>query len=628
MNLLEVKNLSVHYKNYEENRKNRAHAIVENVNSHHFLSHEEQAVDQISFTMQYGEILGIVGESGSGKSTLARTIAGLLPHSAQISYDSYQIHAEQKQIAIVFQEPKSYLNPSQRIGRQLMETIQIHTSEKMSYAKRKERAKQLLEQAGLQQPEEWMKRYPHELSGGQCQRVALAIAFACEPKLLIADEPTSALDVTVQRQILSRMKQMSQENGTAILLISHDFGVISMLSEQVLIMQRGKIIETGTVEEIFYEPRHPYTKRLIENAKRKSKLFERGEMDAPPLLDIRHLWKIYGNKQSLFLKNNSVRSALKDISLQIRSGQIYGLLGESGCGKTTLAKLITGLEQPSSGELHFCGYALMSQIEKRTTEQIQGIQMVFQDTKSSLDPQYTVEKILREVFVREKYLVQNKSERGKIIGEDKEISKRISEILQKVGLSEYDRWKYPSEFSGGQQQRIGIARALLADPQLLILDEAVSALDVTVQEEILQLLSTVQKEKKLTYLFISHDLQVIRRMCDVVAVMYAGQIVETGNTEKIYKEPWHPYTKLLLNSILDTEPKLVRKKLAGGIERWTEQRRTNGCPFVSRCRYAMECCKREQPELYQFGEHCVACFLYSEKHAGKRSKGYQMGVQI
>lgn len=606
MNLLEVRNLNVQYQN--KNDDNKTLDLMES-------EYKEQAVNQVSFTIRYGEILGVVGESGSGKSTLGKAIAGLLPKSAQSSHETYEIDIGQKQIAMVFQEPKGYLNPSQKIGSQLIETIRTHVSGKIKYTEAKDRAKKLLEQAGLQPSEEWMKRYPHELSGGQCQRVALALAFACKPKLLIADEPTSALDVTIQKQILYRMEQMSYENGTAIFLISHDFSVISALAERVLVMHKGCIVESGTVEEIFYRPKHSYTKLLVQNAMCKSKFGGAKKKEEKKLLEIEHLWKYHAGKGRL--RKNSAIPIIKDISLTIRHGQIFGLLGESGCGKTTLAKLITGLEKPSSGTICLNGSQLMLEIEKRTLEQARSIQMVFQDTKGSLDSKYTIEKILQEIFVMKNEKLQNEN-----------ASKRISQILQQVGLPDSDRLRYPTELSGGQRQRIGIARALLTEPELLILDEAVSALDVTVQEEILQLLISIQKEKGLAYLFISHDLQVIRRMCDTIGVMYAGQIVETGSTEEIYENPWHPYTKILLDSILDAEPGKERKRSATEIERWTEQRKQEGCAFSSRCRYVMECCKKETPTQYRFGTRTVSCFLYSDGHAGKRNKDYKMGVQI
>lgn len=622
MNLLEVKNLSVQYHNKNMEQYSLGAPLTKET---------DRALNQISFSMQYGEILGVVGESGSGKSTLARTIAGLLPKSTQYFYDTYKINAEQKQIAMVFQEPKSYLNPSQKVGTQLVETIRVHATERMNREEIKEKAKRLLEQAGLQQPENWLKRYPHELSGGQCQRVALAIAFACKPKLLIADEPTSALDVTAQKQILCRMKQMSQEKGTAILLISHDFAVISALAERVLVMYHGCIVESGTTDEIFYNPQHAYTRSLIQNAMRRSAFGEDEKQDNSFLLEMNHVWKKYRKSELPFWTKESTFSVIKDVSLQIRRGQIYGLLGESGCGKTTLAKLITGLENPSKGEILFRGEKLQSSIEDRMLEQIQSIQMVFQDTKGSLDPQYTIEKILQEAFVERTHMLQCKRENRFSLSDDQKsenVSKHISQVLKKVGLSESDLLKYPAELSGGQRQRIGIARVLLTEPELLILDEAVAALDVTVQEEILQLLTSIQKEKKMTYLFISHDLQIIRRVCDTIGVMYAGQIVETGDTEAIYREPWHPYTKILLDSILNAEPKKAHKKSVIAIERWTTRKNTKGCPFVSRCKYAMECCKRESPGQYQFEQRRVSCFLYSEKHAGKRSKEYKMSGQI
>lgn len=583
-----------------------------------------RAADNVSLKVEPGEIVGLIGESGCGKSTLMRAIMGILPPQAEMTCDRLHLTEGVNRAAMVFQDPLTYLNPSLKVGRQLRETILCHRG-RMDRRELDERAAELLRMVDIKQAETVLKKYPFELSGGQRQRIVLAIALACEPTLLLADEPTTALDVTVQRQLLSRLGRIAREQNMAVLIASHDFGVIASLAERVLVMQDGKIVESGSVEQVYHTPQNPYTISLIENARtmalasnktsyKPDKKIEAGGMPSE-ILRIEHVFKQY--QTSHIWNRKGQEETVQDVSFALAEGESFGLVGESGCGKTTLVRMLCGLVEPTSGQMHYRGERLMSIAKGRTRKQLKEIQMVFQSPYASLNPCHTIEKTLEEPLLLSG--VHSRQMRREI----------CAEMLRKVGLSEEDMSRYPSEFSGGQRQRIAIARTLLSNPRLLVLDEPVSALDMTTQRQILKLLRQIREEQRLTWIFISHDLQVIRHMCDRLGVMYAGRIVESGNTKDIYEEPWHPYTKLLLQSILVPEPKRAKRKqkiwMGGEV---SSESPMKGCAFAGRCGYAMECCRKEPPQNYRFGEREVACFLYSEEHTGKRSADYRMTTQI
>lgn len=588
----------------------------------------QEAVTHLSFRVCPGEIVGIVGESGSGKSTAMHAILGLLPDKAEVAcqkmllegqditppkwndskmkkqYEDNMQAVRGNKIAMVFQDPLTYLNPTVKIGRQITETIRTH--KKCTRSEAKERAAELLDIVGIRRGTERLGQYPFELSGGMRQRVVIAIALACEPKLLIADEPTTALDVTVQGQILKRLKIIAEETKTAIVFVSHDLGVIASICKRVLVMKGGKLIEEGTVEDIFYEPVEAYTKKLLLETAGLFKL-PQPIYAKEALLKVEHVSKFYGDGKAL--KQNGKTEAVNDVSLTILKGEAYGLVGESGCGKSTLAGMVTGIVQPTGGEIFYRGSP------KRLKYPVQ---MVFQDPYASLNPRMTVQMALEEpLILNTEY---SPAER----------KKKVEEILSLVGLSAGDAKKYPRAFSGGQRQRIGIARALILEPELLVCDEPVSALDVSIQGQILSLLEKIQKKRGISYLFISHDLNVVKRISQRMGVMYEGSLVEEGSTKEIYEDPWHPYTKALLSAVPVPDPLRARKNK--DILRTEDKKAKNplgrGCPFAGRCGYALDVCFMEKPEHYVFDLREIACFLYSEKYAGRRSGSLRMTSQI
>lgn len=532
-------------------------------------------VNDISFEINENEIVGIVGESGSGKSITSLALMGLLPKNAivegEILFENISLNKKSnqewrtirgKQIAMIFQEPMSSLNPSLSCGYQVKEVILQHQN--VSDAVAKKRVLELFEQVKLPRVSSLYDQYPHQISGGQKQRVMIAMAIANQPKLLIADEPTTALDVTVQQSIIDLLKELQSQNGMSILFISHDLTLVSEIAQRVLVMKDGEIVEQGTVNEIFKNPTHPYTLALINS---KPKLNERLKIlptvqdflkndfktvsvssesrkkrheqlySKSPLLSVKDLKKYYKIDKGWFQPHDIVK-AVDEIDLEIYEGETVGLVGESGCGKTTLGRTILNLEKLTAGEIFYKGTDITQLKDSDWKVLRKEIQIIFQDPYASLNPRITVgDAILEPMKVH------------KIHNSDKDRKVAVMELLKKVGLNETHYSRYPHEFSGGQRQRIGIARAIALHPKLIICDESVSALDVSVQAQVLNLLNHLKEEFQFTYLFISHDLAVVKYMADQMVVMNQGKIVEKGEADSIYEDPQNEYTKKLISAI-------------------------------------------------------------------------------
>ncbi len=544
---------------------------------------DKQVLNNINFKVEQGDTLGIVGESGSGKSLTSLAIMGLLSPNAIIHPKSEILFRQDdkmidllklspkelekirgNEIGMIFQEPMTSLNPSLRCGEQVEEAIRLHQN--LSKEEAKKKVLHLFEQVKLPNPERIYKAYPHELSGGQKQRVMIAMAISCEPKLLIADEPTTALDVTVQKATLDLLKELQEKNNMSMLFISHDLGVIANVCEEVLVMFRGDVVEQGNVETIFNHPKENYTKGLIacrprldERAKRlptvkdflenpnfKTEIYTEEEREAfhekiyanPPILEVKNLKKYF--YPSTLFGNATIPNvkAVDDISFKVYPGETMGLVGESGSGKTTLSRTVLLLEKPTAGEIYYNGIDITKLKKEQIRKLRREIQIIFQDPYSSLNPRQTIAQIITEPMQVHK-IGLNKAER----------LKTASSLLQKVGLSDQDLNKYPHEFSGGQRQRIGIARALALNPKFIICDESVSALDVSVQAQVLNLLNDLKTEFSFTYIFISHDLAVVKYMSDQLLVMQHGEMKELNDADKVYAHPTTNYTKELIEAI-------------------------------------------------------------------------------
>ncbi|SMD26540.1 ABC transporter ATP-binding protein [Kibdelosporangium aridum] len=492
------------------------------------------AVRGAGLRLMPGERIAVVGASGSGKSTTAHAIMGLLPGSGRvtggrISFRGEDItHAGEKrlrrlrgrQIGLVPQDPMSNLNPVARVGRQVAETLVAHGLAGRREAKA--RAVEILAEAGLPDPERRARQYPHEFSGGMRQRVLIAIGLACRPDLLIADEPTSALDVTVQRQILDHLEKLTQDLGTALLLVTHDLGLAADRADHVVVMSEGKVVEAGPAREILTSPEHDYTKRLVAAAPSLTRSPTREREAAEPVLEV-----VGVSKEYKIRGGGGVLQAADDVSFTVRRGQTTAIVGESGSGKTTTAHMVLGLVPPTAGAIRLHG----------TESPRRAMQAVFQDPYGSLDPMFTVERLITEPL------------RIFRIGDRASRRARVAELLDQVGLSPAMAQRYPNELSGGQRQRVAIARALAPAPRLVVCDEAVSALDVLVQDQILRLLESLQQELGLSYLFISHDLAVVRSIAHDVVVMRNGRVVEQGPVDQVLDSPADPYTRQLLDAI-------------------------------------------------------------------------------
>ena len=498
----------------------------------------------VSFDIKRGETLALVGESGSGKSITALSILQLLPRAARTNgsvlfsgTDLVKKTAKEMReirgsgIGIVFQEPMSSLNPLFTIGHQIEEAIQFHSS--LPHNKVRERVLELLRLVRLPEPERRFSNYPHELSGGQLQRVMIAMALANNPKMLIADEPTTALDVTIQAQILSLLKELQEKLQLAMLLITHDFGVVRKMADRVCIMNKGEIVESGTVERIFNQPQQQYTRELL--AAEPGKMRPPREPDKTVMLEAKNITVDFPIRSGAFESKRFFR-AVDGIDLTVRKGQTIGIVGESGSGKSTLGRAVLGLVQ-SEGEIRYEGADMRALSPKEMRFLRQRLQIVFQDPFGSLSPRLRVSEIIGEGLTIHN-IGKNRTERDRM----------IAEAMQEVGLNPDWRSRYPHEFSGGQRQRIAIARAMVLRPNVIVLDEPTSALDRSVQLQIINLLNDLQKKRQLTYIFISHDLGVIRAIADEVIVMKDGQVVETGTAQTIFQHPVEEYTKNLLQA--------------------------------------------------------------------------------
>lgn len=587
--LLEIKNLVTEFRTEEETVK---------------------AVNNVSFTLNKGETIGIVGESGSGKSVTSLSAMRLIPNppgriaSGEILFHSNQgvidlVQASEKKmrdlrgndIAMIFQEPMTSLNPVYTCGDQVAEAILLH--QKVTKKEAKLRTIELFEKVQLPRPDVIFDTYPHQISGGQKQRVMIAMAMSCNPSVLIADEPTTALDVTVQKTILELMNQLQEENDMGIMFITHDLGVIAELADKVVVMYKGKVVEQGTVLDIFTNPQHPYTKGLLacrpplnrrlkwlptvadfmtvdadgvmhetnksvaevtnslvitpqETAKHHEELYKQ-----EPLLKIKNLKTYFPIKKGVFGKTKEYVKAVDDVSFDVYPGETLGLVGESGCGKTTLGRTILKLIEPTGGDIFFEDMKLTKLSVSNMRDYRKKMQIIFQDPYSSLNPRITIGAAIMEPM-----RIHN------ILDNDEQRKNRVMELLTRVNLQEQHFYRYPHEFSGGQRQRICIARSLALNPKFIICDESVSALDVSVQAQVLNLLNELKAEFGFTYIFISHDLSVVKFMSDRMIVMNQGQIEEMGNADEIYANPKSEYTKKLISAIPKGEIEDIKASIA------------------------------------------------------------------
>ena len=515
-----------------------------------------KAVRDMSYHLDRGETLAILGESGSGKSVSSSAIMNLIDMppgritSGEILLDGVDLlkmpAAERREIngrrvAMIFQDPLSHLNPVYTVGWQIREALTTHGTDA---AQAQAEALRLVGRVGIPDPAGALDKYPHEFSGGQRQRVMIAMALALRPDILIADEPTTALDVTVQAEVLSLLKELQRETGMAVLIITHDLGVVAEIADRVVVMEKGVLVEAGTVREVYKNPQHPYTKKLIAAAPGKGEMHEPVK-GAEPVLSVRNVRKKYGEF-----------TALKGLSFDLLAGETLAVVGESGSGKSTLARILLRLDEPDSGSALWKGRDLFTLSPTELYKLRRDLQMVFQDPTQSLNPRMTVYQLISEAWVIHPDILPKAKWR-----------ERVAELLTQVGLGPEHMGRYPHQFSGGQRQRIAIARALALEPQLIICDEAVSALDVSVQAQVIALLDRLRKEMGIAFIFIAHDLPVVRDFADHVMVMQKGEVVELGTVREIFETPRKPYTQALLASGLDPDPDVQAENRAARVSR-------------------------------------------------------------
>jgi peptide/nickel transport system ATP-binding protein len=635
---------------------------------------EVEAVGGLTLSVEPGECVGIVGESGAGKSQAFLAVMGLLPANARVRGTARfrgtellgRPAAELNRVrgaglAMIFQDPLTSLTPHLTIGDQIAEPLVEHTD--VSWADARARALELLERVQVSDPERRLRQYPHELSGGMRQRVMIAIALACGPKLVIADEPTTALDVTIQAQILGLLSELKREQQMSMVLITHDLGIVAGVADRVAVMQAGRVVELNSTARILSHPEHAYTQSLLHAVPRLERyVFPRsvgpkapppgnreemlqpgppvvagrrvlGDFDAPKVPSpIRRAEASAGstadggsarltdavllklsNLKVHFKLRGAVLRAVDDVSLMLNPGEVLGIVGESGSGKSTLARAVLRLLRPEAGQIVWLGKAIetLSQSELRPLRK--DLQLVFQDPTASLDPRMTVQQIVAEPL-RIHRSDLNAAARTEV----------VADILLRVGLGQSLLTRYPHELSGGQAQRVGIARAMVLKPRLLVCDEAVSALDVSVQAQILALLHDLKREYGTSILFISHNLAVVRQLCDRVLVLYLGRRMEEGPTDALFTNPAHPYTRGLLAAVPVPDPEVQPKRLlaALGGELPSPVAPPSGCVFRTRCPYAVEICREKVPEWeVTAAGHSVACHRWREIHQTVSNRG-------
>ena len=571
-----------------------------------------RVVDEVSFEVEPGACLGVIGESGAGKTQVFLALMGLTAPRAQVSghatlagVDLFKAQGIRgREAAMIFQDPMTALTPHLRIGDQIAEPLVAHRGS--SWSEARQRAAQLLDQVRMSDVPRRMRQYPHELSGGMRQRAMIAMALACDPKLLIADEPTTALDVSVQAQILALLRELIRARNTALAIVTHDMGVIAALADEVLVMRGGKVLERASAPRLFTDPRHEYTRSLLAATPR---------MEAPLPPEPKHS----GGNTALSIRDLDVRYRLRDgwlrparaftavdsVSLEVVDGEALGIVGESGSGKSTLTRALLRLTPAAAGEIVWLGRSLLELDGEALRRTRDTLQIVFQDPFASLDPSMSVAECIAEPL-RALRPAMDAAERGRL----------VAQMLVDVGLDASFAARRSPTLSGGQCQRVAIARAMVLSPRLLVCDEAVSALDVSIQAQILELLARMRRERGTTLIFVSHNLAVVRQVCDRVAVMYLGKVVETGTARSVFEAPRHPYTRMLLASVPLLDPVRERERLATLAvpgETPSAIERPAGCAFRTRCPAAVERCAAASPEPEEAGNaHRVACFRWRE----------------